>query len=343
MCLFSIIVPVFNTKVEYLQKCIHSIKSQLTNNYELIIVNDGSTETSTNNFLKKLSFSENIHIKVISQENKGVSTARNLGIKKSVGDYILFLDADDYLNFNCLENLSSVIKDGKYDILFFKYKIYRSNTGNLLESKDNFVVEDLPSNEIILKEILNPKEIHENVNYGTPWGKVIKKSLILENNILYETDLPRTQDRVFMFDCCKKAKKMGLYDYSGYIYNSNPESVCSKYNKDLFEKLMRVYNKFIPRVACVNYDLSSDFKQLKINFYFETLSADIFHKDNKKSLFKKIKEANHIYLCEYKELFKENLALNNPIGKRRICIYLFKYHLRYVVYAMYFFNGLLKR
>ena len=87
---FSIIVPVYNTE-KYLRKCLDSIKNQTFNDYEVIIINDGSTDNS----LSIVSAINDIRIKIYSKSNGGVSAARNDGIIHSVGDYILFLDADD--------------------------------------------------------------------------------------------------------------------------------------------------------------------------------------------------------------------------------------------------------
>ena len=182
MCLFSVIVPVFNTKVEYLEKCINSVCSQSFSNYELVIVNDGSSEVSTNSFLENLNCLNKKNIKVLNQENKGVSTARNLGIQNSIGEYLLFLDADDFLNFDSFEKLSSVLEIVKYDILFFKYKTYYSKEKNFQQSEDNYTVCNLDSKEDILKEIIDSKVINENVNYGTPWEKLIKRELLIKNS-----------------------------------------------------------------------------------------------------------------------------------------------------------------
>ena len=104
---FSIIVPVYNVE-KYIKKCINSILNQTYKNYEIIIINDGSTDKSK----KILESYKNIdNIKIINQTNKGLSVARNIGIKNASGDYLLFVDSDDYIDNDLLENLNKNITD----------------------------------------------------------------------------------------------------------------------------------------------------------------------------------------------------------------------------------------
>ena len=90
---FSIIVPVYNVE-NYVDKCIKSILNQTYKNYEVIIINDGSTDNSLNIINK---YKNNKKIKIITQKNKGLSNARNNGMKMATGDYLLFIDSDDYI------------------------------------------------------------------------------------------------------------------------------------------------------------------------------------------------------------------------------------------------------
>ena len=92
---FSIIVPVYNTE-KYLKRCLDSIKSQSFKDYEVIIVNDGSTDNSSD-IISKYPY------KIINQENLGLSRARNNGVKEASGDYLIFLDSDDYIEKDLLE------------------------------------------------------------------------------------------------------------------------------------------------------------------------------------------------------------------------------------------------
>ena len=113
--MFSIIVPVYNVE-KYIKKCLESIKNQTYTNFEVIIVNDGSKDSSQI-IIDEYVNSDN-RFKSFIKKNGGLSSARNYGLKYVKGDYILFLDSDDYIDINLLENLSKV--DSSYDMIKFK-------------------------------------------------------------------------------------------------------------------------------------------------------------------------------------------------------------------------------
>lgn len=121
---FSLIVPVYNTEL-YLEKCIDSILNQTYNDYEIIIVNDGSTDGSKkmiNKYCKEFPSK----IKSIHKKNGGLSSARNKGVKKAIGEYILFVDSDDYIEKNLLLTLAKKLKD-EPDLVRFQIKEIRDN------------------------------------------------------------------------------------------------------------------------------------------------------------------------------------------------------------------------
>ena len=100
--LFSIIIPVYNTKASFFKKCLNSILKQTYKNWECLIIDDGSTNLDTLSILKKYKKEDKRFI-ILEQENQGQGSARNLGIINSIGNYITFLDSDDYLDINFLE------------------------------------------------------------------------------------------------------------------------------------------------------------------------------------------------------------------------------------------------
>ena len=104
---FSIIIPVYNVEA-YISKCLDSIKNQSYDNYEVIIVNDGTKDNSVNVIDKYLSDNR---FKLYNKENGGLSSARNYGIKYVTGDYILFIDSDDYIERDLLNNFNNILKN----------------------------------------------------------------------------------------------------------------------------------------------------------------------------------------------------------------------------------------
>ena len=115
---FSVIVPVYNVE-KYIEKCIESIFNNQINDVEIIIVNDGSTDNSRNIINK---YAERDNIVIIDQENAGLSAARNSGLKIAKGEYILFLDSDDYLEPEALDILYKVVCESRADLYVFARK-----------------------------------------------------------------------------------------------------------------------------------------------------------------------------------------------------------------------------
>lgn len=156
----STIIPVYNTS-KYLKKCIDSIINQSIgfNNIELILVNDGSTDDSEkiiNKYLKKYE-----NIKYIYQENSGQAVARNKGLELASGDYISFIDSDDYIDLNMYEELYSMVENNNLDIVTCDYTFIRSNKKEYIsfdfteDSNRNFVIMNTgPCNMIIKRELL---------------------------------------------------------------------------------------------------------------------------------------------------------------------------------------------
>ena len=137
----SIIIPVYNTQIEALKKCFDSVLKQSYKNIEIIVVNDGSSNKITN-FCQKYLEKTNI-AKIINQDNKGVSEARNNGIKNTTGEYITFIDSDDYVEKNYIEEMIQEVNRNHVDIVFNtatkiyknkieKQKIYSASKGYLL-------------------------------------------------------------------------------------------------------------------------------------------------------------------------------------------------------------------
>ena len=134
MC-FSIVVPVYNVK-QYLEKCIESIEKQDFNDHEIILVDDGSTDGS--DIICNLLKTKYTNIKIVTQKNMGLSVARNVGIEKATGDYVIFVDSDDFLANKSLENLKTVIMKSNYPDVIVNRRMSVYNNGHSEECKYRF-------------------------------------------------------------------------------------------------------------------------------------------------------------------------------------------------------------
>lgn len=213
---FSIIVPVYNTE-KYLRKCLDSIFKSSYKNYEVIIINDGTKDNSENiinEYIKKYK-----NIKYIKQKNMGLSIARNKGIKESTGDYILFLDSDDYIDKDLLSTLNSFIKDE--DVIRFGLReIYNDKEVNILE--DGFNTTDGVE---AFKKITRYKYIEMAQIYA------IRKDYIIDNNYSFEAGIYH-EDFELMPRLIYNAKKVKSLSFIGYNYNIHENSIMSDKTKD---------------------------------------------------------------------------------------------------------------
>ncbi len=176
---FSVIVPVYNVE-KYLDECIDSVLNQDYCNLELMLCDDGSTDKSgeiCDSFAKK-----DQRVKVFHLENKGASAARNVGIKEATGDYIIFLDSDDYWEINCLGEIAKTLSDSNVDVLAFRVK-------QITESKEEIAI--YPSVAIYGGCKNDTKKWYDYFNrnikcWGIPWNKAIKLDFIKENNLCFK-------------------------------------------------------------------------------------------------------------------------------------------------------------
>lgn len=224
--LISVILPVYNGE-KYLCRAIESILRQKYTHWELIIINDGSTDASldiSNSFSKT-----DERIIVIDKANTGVSDTRNIGINKSHGEYILFLDSDDWLDEGFLNRVNEVFNKSDADILIFNY--YDVIKDRIEKARRITVSEN---NNISVREIINAavrqSQWHNNIWYGnlhTVWAKSFKKSVIYENKLIFNESLRIGEDMVFVLNYILHSKKIYFSNDYVYFYYHNNLSVMN--------------------------------------------------------------------------------------------------------------------
>ena len=206
----SIIVPIYNAEL-YIEKCLVSICNQTYGNLQIIIVNDGSKDKSLeicSHFRDKDS-----RIELYSQKNLGVSAARNLGLSKVKGEYLAFVDADDYLEFNSYETAISKIEDA--DALFFAYSEYYAEKNfhrNIFPKKNGIV-----DSEEAMSQCFLP------VGYFTSvWNKIFKTEVV--KDILFKEEFKVSEDEIWLIEALKKTRKVMLIKDVLYNYVQNKNS-----------------------------------------------------------------------------------------------------------------------
>ena len=216
--LISIIIPVYNLE-NYLDQCLKNILQQTYNNLEIVLVNDGSTDLSRS-ICEEYS-QNNVRIKVIHQPNKGAASARNNGILNSNGDYIIFLDGDDYWDdTQFLEKCMKNLQESNADIIIFGLKKYYEDINKIEESRDNF--------DRNLINLNNKKEtlrylVSNNLYTSSSCTKIIKRNIIIENNILFrENSLCEDIDWNARLVICSNV--IDVINISPYVYRQRKES-----------------------------------------------------------------------------------------------------------------------
>ena len=203
----SIIVPVYNAE-RYIEQCIYSVLNQTFNDYELILIDDGSKDGSLG-LCEKLREADS-RIIIYSQKNKGVSTARNKGIELAQGDWISFLDSDDYFSQDYLsESYNSIVNS---DIDFLIQGFTRFNENGTLENNIRVESDDIVS----AKDYYQIFEIQKFTNKGNPFSKLFKTDIIKNNNITFPIDLTLGEDLCFnllYLSCSSKVKFEKKYNY----------------------------------------------------------------------------------------------------------------------------------
>lgn len=280
----SVIVPMYNVD-KYIEECLDSLLQQSYNNYEIILINDGSTDKT----LEKCKKYENGKIRIINQSNQGVSIARNNGLMESRGEYILFVDADDVCSKKYIEKLVEALEqENNIDMAICNYT-------KIIEILDN---EKLADNNVIIpsKNLLN-EMIQNELKEGYLWNKIFKRSIIENNNIKFENNISVWEDLYFVLEYLLKANKVIRIKDILYYYRTREGSAINRKEslKGLKHKLKIL--ELILKNICKYEDKSSNnvIKKLYITILLKILLIEYKEKiETKDDIKEKIKEIEKI-------------------------------------------------
>lgn len=216
--IISVIIPIYNNE-KYIHKCINNVLNQTYNDLEIILIDDGSTDLSSN--ICDQYSEKNSKIKVIHQSNQGTAVARNQGILNSRGEYIIFLDGDDYWDdINFLESSIENLQESKSDIINFGFKKYYEDTDKFDKNKFFFNRDFINHND---KKQTLKYLISNNLYISSPCNKIVKRSFIIKNNILFrKNSLCEDIDwnaRLLIF-----SNNIDVINISPYVYRQRKES-----------------------------------------------------------------------------------------------------------------------
>ena len=223
----SVIVPVFNVE-EYLSTSLDSILNQTLKDIEIICINDGSTDASLDileNYAKK-----DARIKIISKKNEGQGIARNIGLNNAQGEFIAFVDSDDFIKEDMLEKSYEKSVSKNLDLVMYKVSSFDNETH---EINDNLWYYSLKCFDGFEKEIFNNSDTKKFTHLisVTPFNKLYKRSFIEKNNIRFP-DKYIFEDEVFFYNVYLKAKRISLIDENLYYYRTNRKGSTVSNNSD---------------------------------------------------------------------------------------------------------------
>lgn len=301
---FSIIIPAYNVE-DYLLDCVDSVIKQSFRDYEIILVNDGSTD-STLEICQELS-KKNKSINLITKKNGGLSSARNAGIEIAKGDYLLFLDGDDFWgNYQFLNDLNRIIENQKdIDLIIFPWSYYFS-TNNF--TKYPFKLDKINFSGSFKSDYM--ELINQGIWYPSACNKCIRNQNI-NDNLLFPLNITG-EDVIWCFNLSKYVKSYTIYNNPIYMYRQNrigsiSYKVTRKNIQDLFFSIEKIIND-------VNFDNKVETYTYLSYSYLEFIPyiKDFVDETDIMKLFKKYK-----WLIKY--------AKNTKNNKKKIVYFILKY------------------
>lgn len=272
----SIIIPYYNCK-QWIYRNLESLVNQTCNAFEVIIVDDGSIDDGLKNVEHYLQENK-INFKIIKQKNSGVSVARNEGIKVSSGEYLYFLDADDYVELNLCEVLLKYYKEYRADIIFFGYNKKVENKADEKIFNNNYIAEIYDSEEI-LKDILNGKLKFHMCAFS------VKKEIVVNNNIYFTVGSRFGEDYEFIIKSLLKSKKTKIIKEILFNYCIRESSVTAEFNLarlDSINSSIRVHDYIRNNMSDQEYSkLASKYVIDKIIYNLKQYSNKANYNDKK--------------------------------------------------------------
>lgn len=295
----SVIIPVYNVE-KYLNECLDSVVNQTLDDIEIICVNNGSTDNSLA-ILESYANSDD-RFKIITQTNKGMGSARNVGFKNSSGDYIYYVDSDDFIELNMLEELYKNAINNNSEIVVSKIARFNDFSDKIDYSIPGFDFENQFEGVDFDNFVFNYIEIKHYVLNASfaPWMKLFKRDLIEDNN-LYFIESIAFEDVLFHVQSILIADKISFSPNFFYHYRNNPNSIINTSSNgcDIF-KVINLVEKFL--IDSKYYgDFKNEFDLFKItqilNYMLSTKSEEYFQKA--KNEFQKIKLSPKNIISDY--------------------------------------------
>lgn len=285
----SIILPCFKVE-KYLSRAINSVLNQTFSNFELLVIIDGSPDNSLT-IAKKFAL-EDSRIIVLEKENGGLSDTRNYGLERAIGEFIYFMDSDDWIEPDLLEDNIKILEDNSLDFIIFGYfQDYEDIKGNLMISN-----EVLPVYDQFNKGQTNILDTHHIGLMGYVWNKIYRRTFLFENNLRFEKGISLVEDILFNLPIYSLSKKIRFNRKAYYHYLNRPVvTLMRKFHKDSFKLIKNKNNSiyfFLKKWNITNRnELLSDLLVQGIRYCIHNL----FSSKNQLGFYKKVLKIQEMY------------------------------------------------
>lgn len=325
--MISVIIPVYNTE-KYLSRCIESILSSACQNFELILVNDGSDDGSSEiccRYCKK-----DGRIRLLNQEHIGVSAARNRGIEESNGEWVVFVDSDDFIS----DDFFARINQEKYqccDMLIFDYQRLKNKVRKAADSGDEKYVEKIKYNaadrQQMMDSLLNGAQLTRDGNMSllSSCAKAYKKSILNQYHIRFPSNLVIGEDRIFNLEYLLHIQSCIYIRKKVYFVVVRPESAMRGFYPDFLQNDLRYQKqlKDILEKQGIISEVEEAYYNSVLSCMADVLIRGIFHPCSPR------KKYENYRLCKVMGrfgLYKQALKYNGKAGviPRRILLFFFR-------------------
>ena len=283
----SIIVPVYNVE-KYIDRCLKSLVNQTLKDIEILIIDDGTPDNSIN-ICERYSKNDN-RIKIFNKKNEGLGLTRNYGIKKASGEYVAFIDSDDYVDLDYYEKLYNKAKKTNADVCFSDFKNVTEKNEILDDNIRCIPFKDdiIDSNSVLLNMLNVPTCNKDITNYMgmSVWRAIYKLDIIKTNNIFFVSERKYiSEDIVFNFDFLENSKVVSFIRDSYYYYCYNNNSLTNVYRNDRFYKNKILIKELIDKSK--KYGKENELKSGIANLFIDYVRASIKQEVNNSGKTKK--------------------------------------------------------
>ena len=313
MIKISIIIPVYNVE-KYIEKCITSLINQTISEIEFIFVNDGSPDNSVN-IIKKW-MEKDKRIKLINKENGGQASARNLGLVEAKGEYISFLDSDDYVKEEMYEKMYNKAKEHDLDIVICNY--FLTYKDKIVAAKNNITTK--------LEKVISPNEYI--LLTPSPWNKIIRKSYLEELNFKFPEGIIYEDYASIPTLVLNKPKVLYINDCLHYYVQSESSTTRNQEYKEKYENIFLATKYLYDKM--INKGYNEELEYL-ITYHFLYLASLNFLKYKKYKNIDKIANDMKSYFPKW---YKNKLVLSKFTKSEILYMKLF-YHKQYFLIRLY--------